>query len=182
MEYLTEEYWKKINASESDNKGICFEKLVQDLLIAEYGKTAFQNTKHSWDGSKDFFCYSKQKNFWEECKNYTSSIDLKVLASTIIMAQLSEIDTVLFYSYSSININTKAKLLINAEKKGKTIYFYDDVVLERKIFQYWDHIGEQYFPDFPYKETSPIQSESSFEAKCLLFGNPLDTSSSIDGY
>lgn len=182
MEYLTEEYWKKINASESDNKGICFEKLVQDLLIAEYGKTAFQNTKHSWDGSKDFFCYSKQKNFWAECKNYTSSIDLKVLASTIIMAQLSEIDTVLFYSYSSININTKAKLLINAEKKGKTIYFYDDVVLERKIFQYWDHIGEQYFPDFPYKETSPIQSESSFEAKCLLFGNPLDTSSSIDGY
>lgn len=182
MEYLTEEYWKKINADESANKGISFEKLVQDLLIAEYGKTAFQNTKHSWDGSKDFFCYSKQKNFWAECKNYASSIDLQVLASTIIMAQISEIDTVLFYSYSPININTKAKLLINAEKKGKVIFFYDDVVLERKIFQYWDYIGERYFSEFPYTEISSVQSEQSFETKCLLFGNPLDTASPIEGY
>ena len=115
MEYLTEKYWEKINNEMSDNKGISFENLVRDLLIAEYGKAAFQSTKHSWDGSKDFFYYSRQRNFWAECKNYASSIDLKVLASTLIMAQLSEIDTVLFYSYSPINVNTKAKLLINAE-------------------------------------------------------------------
>ncbi len=182
MEYLTQEHWDKINVTKAGNKGICFEKLVQHLLIAEYGKTAFQNTRRSWDGSKDFFCYSKQKNFWAECKNYASNIDLKVLASTLIMAQLSEIDTVLFYSYSPINVNTKAKLLINAEKKGKTIYFYDDVVLERKIFQYWDYIGELFFPEFNFKETYLEQLEQSYEAKCLLFGNPLDAGSSIDGY
>ena len=107
MEYLKQEYWKRINTSEIDNKGISFEKLVQDLLIAEYGEWKFQNTKHSWDGNKDFFYYSKQNNFWAECKNYASSIDLKVLASTLIMAQLSEINTVLFYSYSPINMNFK---------------------------------------------------------------------------
>lgn len=182
MEYLTPEYWEKINTNETDNRGICFENLVQDILMAEYGKAAFQNTKRSWDGNKDFFCYSKQKNFWVECKNYTSNIDLKVLASTLIMAELSEIDTVLFYSYSPINVNTKAKLLINAEKKGKVIYFYDDVILEKKIFQYWDRIGERYFPKFPYKETRFSQVNSTYETKCLLFGNPLDVSSTLDGY
>ena len=182
MEYLTPEYWGKINTNGIDNKGICFENLVQDLLTAEYGKAAFQNTKQSWDGSKDFFCYSKQKNFWAECKNYASNVGLKVLASTLIMAELSEIDTVLFYSYSPINVNTKAKLLINAEKRGKIIYFYDDVVLERKIFQYWDYIGEHYFPKFSYKETRLSQSNSSYETRCLLFGNPLDVSSTLDGY
>lgn len=182
MEYLTEEYWKKLNTDKIDNKGICFENLVRDLLIAEYGKAAFQNTKHSWDGSKDFFYYSKQRNFWAECKNYASNIDLKVLASTLIMAQLSEIDTVLFYSYSSINVNTKAKLLINGEKKCKTIYFYDDIALENKIFEYWDYIGESYFPEFPYAEIPPVRPGRRYEAKCLLFGNPLDISSSIDGY
>lgn len=182
MEYLTEKYWEKINNEMSDNKGISFENLVRDLLIAEYGKAAFQSTKHSWDGSKDFFYYSRQRNFWAECKNYASSIDLKVLASTLIMAQLSEIDTVLFYSYSPINVNTKAKLLINAEKKGKTIYFYDDIALERKIFENWDYIGELYFPDYSYTGTPIVQSEHSYEAKCLLYGNPLDISSTIDGY
>lgn len=182
MEYLTQKYWEKINTDETDNKGICFEKLVQDLLIAEYGQAAFQSTRKSWDGNKDFFYYSRQKNIWAECKNYASSIDLRVLASTLIMAQLTEIDTVLFYSYSPINVNTKAKLLINAEKKSKTIYFYDDDVLERKIFQYWDYIGAHYFPEFSYNKVYSVPAEHSYEAKCLLFGNPLDPSSSIDGY
>lgn len=183
VNYLTEEYWEIINTDKANNKGICFEKLVQDLLIAEYGKAVFQNTKSSWDGNKDFFYYSEQKKIWAECKNYASSIDLKVLASTLIMAQLSEIDTILFYSYSPININTKAKLLISSEKKGEIIYFYDDTVLEQKIFQYWEYIGERYFPEFPYyKGMCPVPVEYSYEAKCLLFGNPLDTASSIDGY
>ena len=182
MEYLTQEHWERINSNEQNNKGINFEQLVYDLLIAEYGKMTFQSTRHSWDGNRDFFYYSAQKNFWAECKNYASNIDLKVLAATLVMAQISEIDTILFFSYSPINVNTKAKLLINAAKKGKTIYFYDDIVLERKIFQHWSHIGEKYFPHFLYDKIDFAESTDGFEAKCLLFGNPLDASSSIDGY
>ena len=154
MKYLTDEYWSNINTNSKGNKGICFEDLIKDLLIAEYGKKAFQSTKYSWDGSKDFYYYSKQQSFWAECKNYSSNIDLKVLASTLIMAQLSEIDTILYYSYSPITINAKAKLLINAEKNGETVYFYDDDILEQKIFQYWEQIGEHYFPDFCKKKFS----------------------------
>lgn len=182
MKYLLKDYWNKINTSQTDNKGICFENLVKKLLIAEYGKAVFQGTKGSWDGSKDFYYYSRQKKYWAECKNYASNIDLKVLASTLIMAQLSEIDTILYYSYSSINVNTKAKLLLNANKKGKTIYFYDDTVLEKKIFQYWDYVGEEFFPGFTNKGIPFDQSEDNFESKCLLYGNPLDLEASIDGY
>ncbi|GAA6377418.1 hypothetical protein I230019B6_27790 [Firmicutes bacterium i23-0019-B6] len=181
MKYLTDEYWSNINTNSKGNKGICFEDLIKDLLIAEYGKKAFQSTKYSWDGSKDFYYYSKQQSFWAECKNYSSNIDLKVLASTLIMAQLSEIDTILYYSYSPITINAKAKLLINAEKNGETVYFYDDDILEQKIFQYWEQIGEHYFPDFCKKNSLP-ENNFKYAAKCLLFGNPLDTEASVDKY
>lgn len=182
MKYLVKDYWNKINTDQTDNKGICFENLVKKIIIAEYGKAVFQNTKRSWDGSKDFFYYSQQKKYWAECKNYASNIDLKVLASTLIMAQLSEIDTILYYSYSPINVNTKSKLLLNADKKGKTIYFYDDLVLEQKIFQYWNYIGEDFFPEFTNKNIQFEESEHNFESKCLLYGNPLDLETPIDGY
>ena len=119
MKYLKENYWNKINSGQLDNKGICFENLVRKLLFAEYGNNVFHDTKGSWDGNKDFYYYSKQNNYWVECKNYSSNIDLKVLASTLIMAQLSEIDTILYYSYSPININAKAKLLLTLTKIAK---------------------------------------------------------------
>lgn len=182
MNFLTEEYWSKLNAEQTSNKGICFENLVKKLLIAEFGKSVFQGTRDSWDGSKDFFYYSQQKKYWAECKNYASNIDLKVLASTLIMAQLSEIDTILYYSYSAINVNIKAKLLLNANKKGETIYFYDDDVLEQKIFQYWDCIGKEFFPEF-FKENRQFEKiEYNCETKCLLYGNPLDLETTIEGY
>lgn len=166
----------------TNDKGICFEKLVENLLIAEYGKAVFQGTRASWDGSKDFYYYSHQNKYWAECKNYTSSIDLKVLASTLVMAQLSEIDTILYYSYSAINVNTKAKLLLSASRKGKNVYFYDDTVLEQKIFQYWDCIGEIYFPEFSKEDISFENLEHNIESKCLLYGTPLDLGAAIAEY
>lgn len=182
MIFLTKEHWNNINEAHTRNKGICFENLVKKLLIAEYGKAVFRGTRESWDGSKDFYYYSQQRKYWAECKNYTSNIELKVLASTLIMAQLSEIDTILYYSYSAINVNTKAKLLLNASRKGKTIYFYDDKVLEQKIFQYWDYIGEDFFPEFSKEDMQFEKSEHNYESKCLLYGNPLDLETTIEGY
>lgn len=181
MKYLTEEYWKEINNNSKINKGIAFECLVKQLLIAEYGEGTFQNTKYSWDGSKDFFYYSEESNIWAECKNYSSGIDLKVLAATLVMAQISSIDVILFYSYSHINLNTKAKVLLSAKKENKTVYFFDDEVLEQKIFQYWDYVGKKFFNSFHY-EKNKYSFEQSYETKCLLFGNPLDNTSSIEEY
>lgn len=182
MIFLTEEYWSNMTEENTNDKGICFEKLVENLLIAEYGKAVFQGTRASWDGSKDFYYYSHQNKYWAECKNYTSSIDLKVLASTLVMAQLSEIDTILYYSYSAINVNTKAKLLLSASRKGKNVYFYDDTVLEQKIFQYWDCIGEIYFPEFSKEDISFENLEHNIESKCLLYGTPLDLGAAIAEY
>ena len=109
------------------------------------------------------------------------SIFFAMSCATTVYVHL-EIDTILCYIYSPININTKAKILVNAEKKSKSIYFYDDDVLERKIFEYWEHIGDRYFPEFPYKEEYHKQSKSRYEAKCLLFGNPTNSGASLDGY
>ena len=182
MKYLIEDYWHKINSEQLKNKGISFENLVKKLLIAEYGNAAFQETKGSWDGNKDFYYYSEENNYWAECKNYSSNIDLKILASTLIMAQLSNIDIILYYSYSPININTKAKLLLNANKNGKIIYFYDDIVLEQKILQYWQFVGKDFFPQFKYSNIEFDESDTRFETKCVLFGNPLDLNTSVNGY
>ena len=168
MIFLTKEYWSNINEAHTRNKGICFENLVKKLLNAEYGNAVFQETRESWDGSRDFYYYSQQRKYWAECKNYASNIDLKVLASTLIMAQLSEIDTILYYSYSAINVNTKAKLLFNASREEKTIYFYDDTVLEQKIFQYWDSVGEEFFPKFTKEDIQLEKPEYNFEAKLLF--------------
>ena len=57
MKYLIEKYWDKINLGQTENKGVRFEKLVKQLLFAEYGNINFLETKGSWDGSKDFFYY-----------------------------------------------------------------------------------------------------------------------------
>lgn len=134
MIFLTKEYWSNINEAHTRNKGICFENLVKKLLNAEYGNAVFQETRESWDGSRDFYYYSQQRKYWAECKNYASNIDLKVLASTLIMAQLSEIDTILYYSYSAINVNTKAKLLFNASREEKPSIFMMTQYLNRKYF------------------------------------------------
>ncbi len=182
MKYLIQKYWNKINLGQTGNKGVRFEKLVKQLLSAEYGNINFHETKGSWDGSKDFFYYSIQNKCWVECKNYLSRIDLKVLSSTLIMAQLSEIDTILYYSYSPINLNTKTKLLLNADKSGKRIFFYDDTVLEQKILQYWETVGADFFPEFKDADVKDEASDMHLETKCLLFGNPLDLDTSVTGY
>ena len=98
------------------------------------------------------------------------------------MAQLSEIDTILYYSYSSINLNTKAKLLLNADKNGKRIFFYDDTILEQKILQYWETVGTEFFPEFKATDVKDEGSDATLDTKCLLFGNPLDLDTSVSGY
>lgn len=182
MKYLIEKYWDKINLGQTENKGVRFEKLVKQLLFAEYGDINFHETKGSWDGSKDFFYYSTQNKCWVECKNCSSRLDLKILSSTLIMAQISEIDTILYYSYSSINLNTKAKLLLNADKNGKRIFFYDDTILEQKILQYWETVGTEFFPEFKAADVKDEGSDATLDTKCLLFGNPLDLDTSVSGY
>ena len=130
MIFLTKEYWSNINEAHTRNKGICFENLVKKLLNAEYGNAVFQETRESWDGSRDFYYYSQQRKYWAECKNYASNIDLKVLASTLIMAQLSEIDTILYYSYSMTIYQPRRQNVSTYEISKDDLYRWADEVLK----------------------------------------------------
>ena len=127
MMYLTKEYWKLFEKTDGNRKdGKKFEELIQILLNSLYSdkKIVWEPTKITHDGNKDFI--GKEDNnvkIWAECKNYKDNISLKVLAPTLIMAELDGIEEILFFSYSSINNNTKKKINRICKHKNKENIF-----------------------------------------------------------
>lgn len=148
MKYLTSEFWKSFNSKIPSKKGKKFEKLIKCVLDAEYGKNHWVNTKDSWDGSKDFYYYNTSQNMWAECKNYSSSIGLKVVSPSLVMAQIYDVDILLFFSYSPINENTKSKIAKYADKTFLKVRFFDDIALEKILFTHWSCVGKQYFKKY----------------------------------
>lgn len=148
MKYLTNEFWKSFNSKIPSKQGKKFEKLIKCILDAEYGKNQWVGTKDSWDGSKDFYYYNTNQNMWAECKNYSSSIGLKVVSPSLVMAQIYNVDVLLFFSYSPINENTKSKIVKYAEKTFLKVLFFDDIVLEKILFNHWSCIGKKFFKKY----------------------------------
>lgn len=148
LKYLTNEFWKPFNCKKTSIKGKHFEKLIKCLLDAEYGKHQWVGTKDSWDGSKDFYYYNTDQNMWAECKNYSSAIGLKVVSPSLVMAQIYNVDLLLFFSYSPINENTKSKIVKYADKTFLKVLFYDDVALEKLLFKHWACIGKHFFKKY----------------------------------
>lgn len=148
MDFLTEEYWSQFHYIKAAQKGKKFEDLVKDILDLHYGKNCWKPTKASWDGSKDFFWYNNNENMWAECKNYKHTIGLKVVSNSLIMAEIYNVSTLLFFSYSYINENTKLKILKYADDEKMRVFFYDDIALENLIFQYWSSLHDKYFPTY----------------------------------
>lgn len=148
MDFLTEEYWSKFLNVSTTQKGKKFEDLVKDILDLHYGENCWRPTKASWDGSKDFFWYYDNEKMWAECKNYKHTIGLKVVSNSLIMAEIYNVSTLLFFSYSFINENTKLKILKYADDEKMRVFFYDDIALENLIFQYWDSLRDKYFPKY----------------------------------
>lgn len=146
MRILTDEHWKHFQLPSGKKSGERFESLVLQLLEARYGKGTWIQTKQSWDGSKDFYYYNNQTRMWAECKNYTSAVSLDVLSPTLIMAQICEIDDVLFFSYSRIVPQAKTKFIHYADRSNKRVFFFDDEALEELILEYRNSIFPQFFP------------------------------------
>ncbi len=124
---------------DNPNKGIQFEVLVECLLKHKYHKNDlyFQKTKLSHDGNKDFWAFdSADELWWAECKNYVSNIALTQLAPTLVMAEINQVSHLLFFSYSSLNINLKKRIAQYAHKYHKEIFLFDDEALEQLIFSY----------------------------------------------
>lgn len=152
MKYINKEVWdhyllshlelakKMINDIPPDpNKGIQFEVLVESLLKYKYSEDdlLFQKTKLSHDGNKDFWAIDNANElWWAECKNYTPNISLTQLAPTLVMAEINQVSHLMFFSYSSLNINLKKRVAQYAYKYNKEVFLFDDEALEQLIFGY----------------------------------------------
>ncbi len=119
-------------ANSNLNKGIKFELVVQKLLNIIFSKQiTFSPTQTSYDGSKDFWGIDyKNDIWWAECKNYTTNISLTQLAPTHIMAEINNVDHLLFFSFTELNTNLKKRIGQYSNKYQKEIFLYDDEALE----------------------------------------------------
>lgn len=151
MRYLTPNYWQNLNSKNTNrNDGLAFENLVSDILNIEYGNGVWKDTGQSWDGSKDFWFLSKEKRLWAECKNYKKNISLNVLSSTLVMAQIEDVDEILLFSYSSLTKPVYEKISKFADSSNKIIRIYDDEALENLILFHGKDLLPKYFPEFSF--------------------------------
>lgn len=165
MRKLRSEYWDYFTKKDKDGKikgdGIKFEGLVKCLLTAQYGKE-WVGTQKSHDDNRDFWIYFKEKHLWAECKNYKDSIAMDILAPTLVMAHVYEVNEILFFSRSSINSSAKNKILAFGEKSNKTILFFDGENLDKLIWTYQDCISKEYSPLDFWEDIQPASTTEPF--------------------
>ena len=161
LEYLEEakKYMKDI--PEDPNKGIQFEVLVEYLLSQMFPMEvlSFKNTKLSHDGNKDFWAIDESNEvWWAECKNYTSNIALTQLAPTLVMAEINRVSHLIFFSYSSLNVNLKKRIAQYSYKYNKEIFLYDDEALEQLIFLYDKKIIHKKYNSRLYEPSEKLET------------------------
>lgn len=129
-----EQYWNNFLKCDKYD-GIAFEDLIEELLALMYG-IKWKRTLPTHDGNRDFFLNLNNKTFWAECKNYREKISLKTLAPTLVMAQVCNANSILFFSRSEINPFAKEKITAYGCKTDKQIFFFDGELLEKIILKY----------------------------------------------
>lgn len=147
MKYFNKNDWRYFAKADGRNDGKKFEALIERILELEYDSIKWVRTKESWDGSKDFYLYNADIKMWAECKNYNEKIGISVLSPTLIMAQIYDIDEVLFFSFSQINENARNKIIQYGSVCNLNIYFYDDTALEQVILKHKDILFPIFFMD-----------------------------------
>lgn len=149
MKKLLSDYWDQFidvdNEGKSKGNGIKFEKLVSYLLSIMYGKQ-WKKTSGSHDNNRDFWIHLSEQSIWAECKNYQKTIAMDILAPTLVMAQIYEVNEILFFSRSKINNFAKNKITTFGEKTQKSIRFFDGENLENLICTYESKLPKKYSP------------------------------------
>lgn len=173
MKKLKIDYWDKfIDKDENDKEkgnGNEFENLVEYLLIAKYG-IKWKRTKKSHDNNRDFWIHLDEQHIWAECKNYKKSIAMNILAPSLVMAQIYEVNEIIFFSRSSINPFAKNKIMTFGEKSDKTILFYDGKNLENLIWTYRNQLPTKYSP-LGYSEIIETDFTISHSVHMYFFRN-----------
>lgn len=173
MRRLRAEYWNPFIIKDKNDKekgnGIEFENLVECLLCAIYGKQ-WTRTKKSHDDNRDFWIHLDECHIWAECKNYKNPIAMNILAPTLVMAQIYEVNEILFFSHSSINPFAKNKIMAFGEKCDKTVLFYDGENLEELIWLYRNQLPQKYSP-LNFLDTSEDDSAFTPSVHVYFFRN-----------
>lgn len=169
MVRLRSEYWNTFVNEDEKGNGEEFENLVEHLLIFIYGKQ-WTRTKKSHDKNRDFWIHLDEQHIWAECKNYKDSIAMNILAPTLVMAHIYEVNEILFFSRSNINPFAKSKIMAFGEKSNKTILFYDGENLEYLIWKYRTLFPPKYSP-LNYLESNDLNPRFSPCVHVYFFRN-----------
>ncbi len=183
MRRLSDSYWdnfkknKTIN-TKSTRDGHIFEDLVEELLIQMFPYGEWRRTKKSHDDNRDFYLSNERQRIWAECKNFSDSISLKIIAPTLVMARAYSVNKILFFSYSKINKNTRKKLALYAEKTNSEINIYDDRLLDEMVLAVKDTLSSKFKPkpeDIIYEEKDERSIDVVFyTVRDVVFGAVTD--------
>lgn len=167
---IFDSYWENFKSNGKYN-GEEFENLIEEILTIMYGRR-WKRTSKTHDGNRDFFLNMNNETLWAECKNYENSISLKTLSPTLVMAQVCDANTVLFFSRSEINHFAKEKIITYGYKTNKKIMFYDGKLLEKCLIQTNHKLPSKYKlpPEiiFDYKNSDTFLQVSEFFFSALL--------------
>lgn len=145
MRYLQETFDKKFVCEILDKRtgrishahdGQLFEDIIEILLKEMFPGLEWVPTHTTNDGNKDFWAVKYDEIYWAECKNYALNLELKIVAPTLIMAQLCNASEIFFFSVSPINSNAKKKICYYSQINQKKIHFICDTVLENLLLQF----------------------------------------------
>lgn len=148
------------NFKRTINKGLLFEDLIEKLISAMFPDEVWRRTYESYDGKKDFV-YPAEENLpgkkWAECKNYNSNISLNVIAPTLVMGFIENIECIFFFSYSPLNDNAIEGLLAYSKAINRKIQIFDGNILESLICKYHNiNTIAEFFPNTDFAKTYDI--------------------------
>lgn len=147
---------KNSNSSQTPNKGILFEDVIEKLLLSMFPEETWKRTSESHDGKRDFVYPAEEylnEQKWAECKNYNSNLSLNAIAPTLIMGAINGIKSIFFFSYSPLNDTAIENLLRFSEVEKSNVRIYDGNFLENLICIHHTQNGlEEFFPDTDFEK------------------------------
>lgn len=159
MQFLKFEYWRPYFWDEENKRfnGIKFENMVAQLLRLKYPAIhpteEWHRTALSWDGKRDFYqkvlVHGEDWLRWAECKSYQKPISFNILAPTLIMSTLRDVNEIIIFSYSQLNSEAINALQEFAKEHKKRIQIFDDNKLEQLILFYQNDFHFSFHTFFP---------------------------------
>lgn len=149
MRRLNETYWNKFIKEKANGRiirdGLAFEDLVECILQIEYNQQWIR-TPRSHDNNRDFHLTTPEYTYWAECKNYNNVIALDTIAPTLVMAQIFEVNKLIFFSYSDINFSAKNKIFSFGSSTKKEIEIFSGNTLDELIIKDREFLPERFIP------------------------------------